>query len=71
MVAALIHADGQTDMTKAVGASCYYANAPKNFTTVSFNKYCVRLAHLDAHAGVISSALFSNVPCLGLRYLSL
>jgi len=29
--AALIHADGQTDMTKAINAFRNYANAPKNF----------------------------------------
>jgi hypothetical protein len=72
MGVALIHAYGQTDMTKAVGATSDYADVPKNFY------YCILstsiflpLTRLDAYAGVISSVMFTNVPCLGLRYLSL
>jgi len=57
MLAALTHADGQTDMTKEVGASCDYANTPENFyycvfqqvlfTTYASGRLCWR--HLQCH----------------------
>ena len=43
---------------------------PKKLTAVSFSTYCLRITRLNAYAGVIFSALFTNVACFGLRYLS-